>query len=55
MTDTTDTETEEHLRAALRHLEAAQQQGELRKTNAVALENVSNTVSTVLREYEDDE
>ncbi|WP_092928970.1 hypothetical protein [Natrinema hispanicum] len=55
MTDTTDTETSEHLRAALRHLEAARQQGELRKTNAVALENVSNTVSTVLREYEGDE
>jgi len=55
MTDTTTTETDDHLRAALRHLEAARQQGDLRKTNAVALENVSNTVSTVLREYEGDE
>jgi len=54
MTDT-ETDTAEHLRVALRHLEAARQQGELRKTNAVALENVSNTVSTVIREYEDDE
>lgn len=56
MTDTTDTDTDtgEHLRAALRHLEAARQQEDLRKTNAVALENVSNTVSTVLREYEGD-
>ncbi|MDQ2051431.1 hypothetical protein RBH26_13185 [Natronolimnohabitans sp. A-GB9] len=54
MTDDTDSETEHHLREALRHLRAAQE-GDLRKTNAVAIEEVSNTVSTVLREHEEDE
>ncbi|QLK25511.1 hypothetical protein HYG81_15700 [Natrinema zhouii] len=49
------TETERHLRQALRHLGEAQDDDDLRKTNAVALEEVSNTVSTVLREYEGDE
>ena len=47
-------DTEYHLREALRHLEAARQRGELRKTNAVAIEEVSSTVSTVLREHERD-
>ncbi|QLG47525.1 hypothetical protein [Natrinema halophilum] len=49
------TETERHLRKALRHLSAARESGDLRKTNDVALEEVSNTVSSVLREYEGDE
>lgn len=49
------TDTEHHLRQALRHLSEAREAGDLRKTNAVALEEVSNTVSTVLREYEGDE
>ncbi|WP_162989773.1 hypothetical protein [Natronorubrum halophilum] len=55
MTDETDPEREMemHLREALRHLGEAQQ-GDLRKTNAVALEEVSNTVSSVLREHEQD-
>ncbi len=54
MTDDTDPETERHLREALRHLGKALD-GDLRKTNAIALEEVSNTLSTVLREYESDE
>ena len=48
-------ETERHLREALRHLSEAREAGDLRKTNVVALEEVSKTVSTVLREYEGDE
>ncbi|SDJ92162.1 hypothetical protein [Natronorubrum texcoconense] len=54
MPDETEHETEHHLREALRHLGDAQQ-GDLRKTNAVALEEVSNTLSSVLREHEQDE
>ncbi|WP_440769686.1 hypothetical protein [Natronorubrum sp. DTA28] len=54
MTDETEHETEYHLREALHHLGEAQQ-GDLRKTNAVALEKVSNTLSSVLREHEQDE
>ncbi|WP_201293947.1 hypothetical protein [Natronorubrum halalkaliphilum] len=54
MTDDTDHDTETHLQEALRHLGEAQK-GNLRKTNAVALEEVTNTVSTVLREHEQDE
>ncbi|WP_436347659.1 hypothetical protein [Natronorubrum sp. FCH18a] len=56
MTEESDAErgTEYHLRAALNHLGEAQD-GDLRKTNAVALEEVSNTVSSVLREHEQDE
>ncbi|WP_339104435.1 hypothetical protein [Haloterrigena salinisoli] len=50
-----DTETEQHLREALRHLSEARDADDLRKTNAVALEEVENTVSTVLREHEQDE
>lgn len=54
MTDDIDpNETERHLREALRHLNEARE-GELRKTNAVAIAEVSNTVSTVLREHEED-
>lgn len=49
------TETEQHLREALQHLSAARDADDIRKTNAVALEEVENTVSTVLREYEQDE
>ncbi|AEH37399.1 hypothetical protein [Halopiger xanaduensis] len=48
-------ETDQHLRRALRHLSEARDGDDLRKTNAVALEEVENTVSTVLREYEQDE
>ncbi|WP_175607242.1 hypothetical protein [Natrinema saccharevitans] len=55
MTENTDPDTERHLREALRHLGTAQDDGDLRKTHAVALEEVSNTVSSVLREYEGDE
>ncbi|WP_254530111.1 hypothetical protein [Natrinema gelatinilyticum] len=55
MSENHRTETEEELKKALRHLSAAREEGDLRKTNDVALEEVSNTVSTVLREYEDDE
>ncbi|SEV88057.1 hypothetical protein [Natrinema salifodinae] len=50
MSGDTTTETEYHLREALQHLSEAQD-GDLRKTNAVVIEEVSNTVSTVLREY----
>ncbi|GAB3665633.1 hypothetical protein [Halopiger thermotolerans] len=48
-------ETEQHLRKALRHLSEARDGDDLRKTNAVALEEVESTVSSVLREYEADE
>ncbi|MFP8954243.1 hypothetical protein ACLI4Z_14930 [Natrialbaceae archaeon A-arb3/5] len=51
----TGTDTERHLREALQHLRKAQESDDLRKTNAVALEEVSNTVSSVLREHEQDE
>lgn len=43
------------LREALQHLSEARDSGDLRKTNTVTLEEVENTVSTVLREYEQDE
>ncbi|EMA42598.1 hypothetical protein [Halobiforma nitratireducens] len=46
-------DTEHHLREALRHLEAARD-GDLRKTNAVAVEEVSDTITAVLQEYEED-
>jgi len=52
MSEANGTDTERHLREALRHLGQAQDDDTLRKTNAVALEEVSNTVSSVLREYE---
>ncbi|WP_254763435.1 hypothetical protein [Natrinema marinum] len=55
MADENETDIERHLRQTLRHLNEAQEADDLRKTNAVALEEVSNTVSSVLREYEDDE
>ena len=51
----TGIDTEQHLREALQHLSEARDSDDLRKTNAVALEEVENTVSTVLREYEQDE
>ncbi|SIR74468.1 hypothetical protein [Natronorubrum thiooxidans] len=53
MTDETESQIEHHLREALRHLNEAQD-GDLRKTNAIALEQVSNTVSMVLREHSED-
>ncbi|WP_165874853.1 hypothetical protein [Natrarchaeobius oligotrophus] len=53
MTQSDGTQTERHLRAALRHLERARD-GDLRKTNDAAIEEVSNTVATVLREHEQD-
>ena len=49
MIDEDTDETAYHLRQALHHLEEAQD-GDLRKTNAVAIEEVSKTVSIVLRE-----
>ena len=54
MTEETENRTEHHLREAIRHLSEAQD-GDLRKTNAVAIEEVLNTVSTVLREHTEDE
>ncbi|MFC4437208.1 MULTISPECIES: hypothetical protein [Natrialbaceae] len=54
MTEETDDRTEYHLREAIRHLSEAQE-GDLRKTNAAAIEEVLNTVSTVLREHTEDE
>ncbi|AXR78220.1 hypothetical protein [Natrarchaeobaculum sulfurireducens] len=54
MTDDEHIDTEYHLREALRHLDEAQA-GDLRKTHSVALEEVSTTVSTVLRERSADE
>ncbi|ELY44508.1 hypothetical protein [Natronorubrum sulfidifaciens] len=53
MTDEPASLTDHHLREALRHLKEAQD-GDLRKTNAIALEQVSNTVSMVLREHSED-
>ncbi|WP_169330814.1 hypothetical protein [Natronobacterium gregoryi] len=47
-------DTAHHLREALRHLEAARD-GDLRKTHDVALEQVSNTVGSVLQEYTEDQ
>lgn len=54
MTDDEHTDADFHLRAALRHLENAQD-GDLRKTHSVALEEVSTTVGTILRERSADE
>ncbi|WP_165875301.1 hypothetical protein [Natrarchaeobius chitinivorans] len=53
MTDTEDDLTGHHLREALRHIERARD-GDLRKTNDAALEQVTDTVAAVLREYEHD-
>ncbi|WP_265111233.1 hypothetical protein [Halosolutus halophilus] len=47
--------TEYHLREALRHLGEARDEGDLRKTNDTAIEEVSNTIATVLNEYKRDE
>ncbi|ELY96992.1 hypothetical protein C482_14514 [Natrialba chahannaoensis JCM 10990] len=49
-----DGSPEAHLREALRHLDAARDTGELRKTHTVALEEVARTITTVLREHETD-
>ncbi len=54
MSEKSEDETEYHLRKGLQHINAARD-GELRKTNDVALEEVSKTVSAVLREYSQDE
>ncbi|WP_195892479.1 hypothetical protein [Halopiger goleimassiliensis] len=54
MTDDDQPDVEHHLREALRHLETAQN-GDLRKTHAVALEEVSTTIGTVLQEQRSDE
>ena len=54
MTDESTRDAEHHLREALRHLSDARESDELRKTHDVALEEVSNTVSSVLREHEQD-
>ncbi|NGM71589.1 hypothetical protein G6M89_21835 [Natronolimnobius sp. AArcel1] len=50
----TDPDVEHHLRKALQHLGEASEADDLRKTNAVALEDVSRTISSVLREYRHD-
>lgn len=55
MTEETDHDTAYHLREALRHLGTAQERGELRKTNAVAIEEVSDTIAAVLDEHNRDE
>lgn len=49
-----DHEPEYHLRKALRHLNEAQN-GNLRQTNATAVQKVSDTIATVLRERKEDE
>ncbi|SIR11044.1 hypothetical protein [Natronorubrum daqingense] len=54
MTEHADQETEHHLREAIRHLSEAQD-GDLRKTHDVAIEEVLTTVSTVLHEHSQDE
>lgn len=54
MTENDDHDTAYHLREALQHLGEAQD-GDLRKTNAVAIEEVADTVSSVLREHEHDD
>jgi hypothetical protein len=51
MTEENEQPTEHHLREAIRHLSEARD-GDLRKTNATVIEDVSDTVSTVLREQE---
>ena len=53
MTEDNDHDAEYHLREALRHLTNARD-GDLRKTHAVAIEEVSDTVATVLNEYDQD-
>ncbi|WP_186336480.1 hypothetical protein [Natrarchaeobaculum aegyptiacum] len=53
MTDDGEPDVERHLREALQHLDDAQE-GDLRKTHSVALEEVSKTVGTVLRERQSD-
>lgn len=55
MTDENVHDVEHHLREALQHLSDARESDDLRKTHDVALEEVSNTVSSVLREHEQDE
>lgn len=50
-----DHDVEYHLREALQHLAAAQEQGDLRKTNDVAIDQVSNTIASVLNEHNRDE
>ncbi|EMA35560.1 hypothetical protein SAMN05444422_104255 [Halobiforma haloterrestris] len=52
--DDADHGAEYHLREALRHLNEARETGDLRKTNDVALEEVSDTVASVLNEYDQD-
>ncbi|WP_200840336.1 hypothetical protein [Natrialba sp. INN-245] len=54
MSPNDETLTEHHLREALRHLECARN-GDLRKTNDVAIAQVTDTVAAVLSEYEHDE
>ncbi|WP_246999905.1 hypothetical protein [Halosolutus gelatinilyticus] len=54
MTGEHDHDVEYHLREALRHLGEAQENGELRKTNDVAIDQVSNTIASVLNEHNQD-
>lgn len=54
MTEEENHQTEYHLQEALRHLSEVQN-GSLRRSNAVAIEEVANIVSRVLREYNQDE
>ena len=51
MTEEPHHDTEYHLREALRHLGVAQETGELRKTNAAAIDDVSKTIARVLDEH----
>jgi hypothetical protein len=54
VTDETDDRTEYLFQEAIRHLKEARE-GDLRATDAVAVETVSNTVSAVLHERSDEE
>lgn len=54
MTENNDHDVEYHLREALRHLGEAQEKGDLRKTNDVAIEQVSQTIASVLNEHSQD-
>lgn len=54
MTEESDSRTDHHLQEALRHLSEVERD-DLRKTNAVALEQVTDTIAMVLREHREDE
>lgn len=53
MTDEAHNQTADDLREALRHLGEAQN-GDLRRTHEVAIEQAARTIARVLREHEED-